>query len=100
MERIARAVLRFETMCDHRVTRVERSWAGLRTFARDHAPVIGWASDAEGFFWLAGLGGFGVQTSPAVSQLAASLILGEEASAALRGHGVSPERYAPARLVS
>lgn len=97
---IARAVLRFETMCDHRVSRVERAWAGLRTFASDQAPAIGWAPDAEGFFWLGGLGGFGVQTSPAVSQLAASLILGEEPPAALSGHGVDPQRYAPARLAS
>jgi D-arginine dehydrogenase len=97
---IARAILRFETMCDHRVARVERSWAGLRTFARDRAPVIGWAPDAPSFFWLAGLGGFGVQTSPAVSQLAASLILGEETPAELTAHGVDPRRYAPARLAS
>lgn len=97
---IARAVLRFETMCRHRVARVERSWAGLRTFARDQAPVVGWASDAEGFFWLAGLGGFGVQTSPAVSQLAASLILGEPPPPELTAYGVDPQRYAPARLVS
>lgn len=95
---VARAVLRFETMCDHRVGRVERSWAGLRTFAPDHAPVIGWSPDDDCFFWLAGLGGFGVQTAPAVSQLAASLILGQSTPAALTDHGVDPARYAPARL--
>lgn len=97
---VARAVLRFETMCDHRVARVERSWAGLRTFAPDHAPVIGWSSDDESFFWLAGLGGFGVQTAPAVSQLAASLILSRPMPGRLADRGVDPARYAPARLAS
>lgn len=97
---IARAVLRFETLCDHRVARVERSWAGLRTFAPDKAPVIGWSHEDDSFFWLAGLGGFGVQTAPAVSQLAASLILGRTALAELTDRGVDPTRYAPARLAN
>lgn len=97
---VARALLRFETLCDHRVTGVERCWAGLRTFAPDKAPVIGWSPDDDGFFWLAGLGGFGVQTAPAVSQLAASLILGASTPADLADHGVDPARYAPARLTA
>ncbi|MDR6623883.1 FAD-binding oxidoreductase [Caulobacter segnis] len=95
---VARAVLRFETMCDHRLTRIERRWAGLRTFAPDQAPVVGWSAEIEGYFWLAGLGGFGVQTSPAVSLLAASQILGEAVPSTLTALGVIPERYAPARL--
>lgn len=99
-EDVARAVLRFETVCDHRVARIERSWAGLRTFARDQAPAIGWASDAGDFFWLAGLGGFGVQTAPAVSLLAASLILGEATPSELASRGVDPDLYAPARLAA
>ena len=95
---VARAVLRFETMCDHRLTRIERRWAGLRTFAPDQAPIIGWSAEIEGYFWLAGLGGFGVQTAPAVSLLAASQILGEATPSALTAHGVDPRRYAPARF--
>ena len=55
---VARAVLRFETICDHRLTRIERRWAGLRTFAPDQAPVVGWSTEVEGYFWLAGLGAF------------------------------------------
>lgn len=93
---IARAVLRFQTMCDHRVPRVERSWAGLRTFSSDRAPIIGRAREAEDFFWLAGLGGFGIQTAPAVSRLAASLILGRSLDTDLCG--VDPRLYAPGRF--
>src|SRR5690606_22499098 len=54
------------------VTRVTHSWAGLRTFAPDRSPVVGFAPDAEGFFWLAGQGGYGVQTAPALSRLCAA----------------------------
>lgn len=97
---VARAVLRFETVCDHRVARVEHSWAGLRTFASDKAPVIGWSPVREDFFWLAGLGGFGVQTAPAVSELAASLILGRGVAPELTDRGVDPARYAPHRLAA
>lgn len=56
------------------VTRVERSWAGLRTFAPDRTPVAGFDAAADGFFWLAGQGGYGIQTAPALSALAAQLI--------------------------
>ena len=45
------------------------SWAGLRTFAPDRYPVLGEDPEADGFFWLAGQGGFGVQTSPELGKL-------------------------------
>lgn len=97
---VARAVLRFETICDHRLTRIERRWAGLRTFAPDQAPVVGWSTEVEGYFWLAGLGGFGVQTAPAVGNLAASLILGRQLPSQLAECGVDPALYAAARLAA
>jgi len=53
------------------------TWAGLRTFAPDRLPVVGFDADAENFFWYAGQGGYGIQTSPALSALAAKLICGE-----------------------
>lgn len=59
------------------VHRIRSRWAGLRTFAPDRHPVVGWAKDADGFFWLAGQGGFGLQTSPAMARIAASLIGGD-----------------------
>lgn len=62
------------------ITRVEHSWAGMRTFAPDRTPVVGFAPEAEGFFWLAGQGGYGMQTAPALSQLAADLCLGRPSS--------------------
>ncbi|MEI2387208.1 FAD-binding oxidoreductase [Breoghania sp. JC706] len=73
---LAEGLHRFEQAVTMPVTRVERSWAGLRSFVSDRTPVVGFAPDADGFFWLAGQGGYGVQTAPALSQLAADLCLG------------------------
>lgn len=95
---IACAMLRFHDVADHPVTRIHHRWAGLRTFASDRAPVIGWSQAAPGFFWLAGLGGFGIQTTPAVSRLAAALVRGRRPPQDLSDHGVDAEIYSPARL--
>nr|WP_281389452.1 FAD-dependent oxidoreductase [Sphingomonas sediminicola] len=57
-----------------KVGRIQSRWAGLRTFAPDRHPVVGFDQQAEGFFWLAGQGGYGLQTSPAMAQIAESLI--------------------------
>ncbi|MBO1266413.1 NAD(P)/FAD-dependent oxidoreductase [Arthrobacter cavernae] len=64
---------------------VDRSWTGLRTEAADGVPVVGFDAEARGFFWLAGQGGYGFQTSSAIAELAAALILGE-----LSGQPASP----------
>ncbi|PVB62900.1 FAD-binding oxidoreductase [Labrenzia sp. 011] len=73
---LAEGLYRFEQAVTMPVTRVERNWAGLRSFVPDRTPVVGFAGDADGFFWLAGQGGYGVQTAPALSQLTADLCLG------------------------
>jgi D-arginine dehydrogenase len=75
---VAIAIDRFEHVVDWPVERVERSWAGLRSFAPDRLPVYGFDPDAPAFFWCAGQGGFGIQTAPAAAKLAASLLLNEE----------------------
>ncbi|MDP3524579.1 MAG: FAD-binding oxidoreductase [Hoeflea sp.] len=73
---IAEGLHRYEQAVTAPVTRVEHSWAGMRTFAPDRTPVVGFAPEDNGFFWLAGQGGYGMQTAPALSQLAADLCLG------------------------
>lgn len=73
---IAEGLYRFEQAVTIPVTRVEHSWAGMRTFAPDRTPVVGFAPEADGFFWLAGQGGYGMQTAPALSALVADLCLG------------------------
>ena len=75
---IATAIDRFESVVDWPVERVERSWAGLRSFAPDRVSVYGFDPAQPGFFWCAGQGGFGIQTAPAASELGAALLLGDE----------------------
>jgi len=73
---VALALDRFRRMCDWRMRRVATKWAGLRNFAPDRLPVYGADPLQEGFFWCAGQGGWGVQTSPAGSMVAAAAVLG------------------------
>jgi D-arginine dehydrogenase len=73
---LALAAARMEERTTVEVKRVHSKWAGLRTFTPDRHPAAGFASDADGFFWLAGQGGFGLQTSPAMAAIAESLIAG------------------------
>ncbi len=91
---IARAIDRFQQVVDWNVTRLERKWAGLRSFAKDRLPVIGRDTDCGEFFWLVGQGGFGIQTAPAVAKLATSLLL----ETSLELQGVDAALYRPGRL--
>jgi len=90
---VALALDRFERATTWRIRRVERAWAGLRTFAPDRIPVYGFDRDVPGFFWCVGQGGFGIQTAPAASELAAALLLGKAPPA-----GLDPAPYAADRL--
>jgi D-arginine dehydrogenase len=55
---------------------VTTAWAGLRTFAPDRNPVVGPDPAAAGLCWLAGQGGYGIQTAPALAQLVADAVTG------------------------
>jgi len=77
---VAVAADRLERHTNLSVRRIAQSWAGLRTFAPDGAPVIGPDPRAEGFFWLAGQGGYGIQTAPAAARIAADLLAGRAVS--------------------
>lgn len=73
---VALAAHRMEQRTIVEVRRIHSKWAGLRTFTPDSHPAAGFAPDAEGFFWLAGQGGFGLQTSPAMAAIVESLLAG------------------------
>ncbi len=92
---LAEGLYRFEQAVTFPVTRVESSWAGLRTFAPDRTPVAGFDSKADGFFWLAGQGGYGIQTAPALAALAAALIRGRAPEAGIESllPKLSPARF-------
>lgn len=95
---IAECVERLQERADIPVRRIVRSWAGLRTFASDRTPVIGYEPTAEGFFWLAGQGGYGVQTAPAAGRVAAALALGQGLPEDVRALGLREEQLSPARF--
>ncbi len=93
---VAITIDRFEHMCDWPVRHIVRTWAGLRNFAPDRLPVLGADPAAPGFYWCAGQGGWGIQTAPAASAVAAARILGLSLP---RGYaGIDPAPYDPARF--
>ncbi|MET0370263.1 MAG: FAD-dependent oxidoreductase [Sphingobium sp.] len=93
---VAEAIERFEQVVDWPIASVERRWAGLRTFAPDRAPVYGFDPAHPGLFWFAGLGGFGIQTSPAAAALCAAMLTGETPPSAIASIDAAP--YSPGRF--
>ncbi len=94
---LAIAVDRIERATTLDVRRMHSRWAGLRSFVADRSPVAGFAVDAPGFFWLAGQGGYGIQTAPALSRFAASQLLGQPVPEDLVDLGLTPSALGAAR---
>ena len=80
---------RIETAFDLSLRRIESRWAGLRSFVPDGDPVAGYDPEGEGFFWLAGQGGYGIQTAPALARAAAALVRGAEIPGDIAAEGVT-----------
>jgi D-arginine dehydrogenase len=97
---VAICVDRLQGVADIPVRRVLRAWAGLRTFAADRTPVIGFAPGALGFFWFAGQGGYGMQIAPAAARLGAALARGEAAPTDIAALGVEAAALSPARFLA
>lgn len=95
---IAIAADRVMGMTHFDIRHISHSWAGLRTFAPDKTPIVGFDAAVPGFFWLAGQGGYGFQTSPALAGLAADLVAARPFPARLHGLGLRPEMLSPARF--
>lgn len=93
---VAIAIDRFQKVVDWPIEAVERKWAGLRSFAPDRLPVYGFDPAADGFFWCAGQGGFGIQTAPAAAKMAAALLLAADPEPMV-AH-IDPAPFAPARF--
>ncbi|WP_276990145.1 NAD(P)/FAD-dependent oxidoreductase [Lentibacter algarum] len=76
---LAEGLHRFEQMVNIPLVKPSHTWAGLRSFAPDRSPIVGFDPASEGFFWLAGQGGYGVQTAPALAALTRALATGAKA---------------------
>ncbi len=94
---VAIAVDRLETVTTMQIRQVRRKWAGLRSFVADKTPVVGFAPDAPGFFWLAGQGGYGIQTAPAMGELTSALVRGLPVPAHMVALGLRVQDVAPGR---
>ena len=95
---IALCIDRVERASTLAIRRVARKWAGLRSFVKDKTPVAGFAPDMANFFWLAGQGGYGIMTSPAMGRIAAALAQRKAMPADIAARGVSAADLSPARF--
>jgi D-arginine dehydrogenase len=92
---VATAAWRIEDRTHATVGALRAKWSGLRTFTPDRIPAVGFAPDAEGFFWLAGQGGAGLQTAPALSDIAAELVAGRSSPVSgIDAAILDPKRFA------
>jgi D-arginine dehydrogenase len=95
---VALLVERLQQATRFEIRRITAKWAGLRSFAPDRTLVAGYDAQRRGFFWLAGQGGYGIQTAPAMGMIAAALVLRRELPAPVRDQGVEAAALSPARL--
>jgi D-arginine dehydrogenase len=73
---IATGIHRIEAATTLIIRRPRRTWAGLRSFVSDGNLVGGFDPASAHFFWVAAQGGYGIQTSAAMGELCAALLLG------------------------
>jgi D-arginine dehydrogenase len=97
---VAICVERIQQALDIEVRRIDHQWAGLRCFAPDRTPVAGFDPRAEGFFWLAGQGGYGIMTAPVLAAITAHLVTGAALPASIERSGLDLASLAPSRLIS
>ena len=97
---IAEGIHHFQHVVDMEVNRVTHTWAGLRSFVADKAPVAGFIDEENSLFVLAGQGGYGIQTCPALSRLGAALLTGSDIPNDIVGQDLRIEDISPSRLFS
>lgn len=94
---IAICIDRIERAFDVQVRRIDSKWAGLRSFVADKSPVAGFSDQVPGFYWLAGQGGYGIQSAPGLSRFAAAEILGQPIPADILAERFDPSTVRPGR---
>ncbi|MEU4674419.1 FAD-binding oxidoreductase [Amycolatopsis sp. NPDC023774] len=95
---VARALESINDITTLGLRSVRRAWAGLRSFVADRAPVVGSWAGHEGFHFVAGQGGYGIQMAPALAAIAADAVLEGELSARTAAYGATLDALGPGRL--
>jgi len=95
---VALGIARIAAVTTLDIRTVVRAWAGLRSFVADHRPVNGWDPELPGFYWLAGQGGFGIKTSPAMGRFVAAMILEGAPPEDLEARGITAASVGVERL--
>ncbi len=95
---VALAIQRVNEVTTLGIRSVVSTWAGLRTFAPDRNPVVGYDPEVSGLFWLAGQGGTGIQMAPALARVAADLLQATDAAAVALPPGLDLAAISPSRL--
>lgn len=96
---LALAAHNIESQTTLNIERIHHKWAGLRTFSADRQPVVGYDSSNRDFFWLVGQGGFGIQTAPALSRVAAILARQESLPGEFQAAGLSELALSASRFL-
>lgn len=94
---VAVAADRIQTDTIFEIQRLASRWAGLRSFVADKSPVVGFDPSTEGFLWLAGQGGYGIQTSAGMGRLSSAMALGRGVPDDMAGLGLRAADLAPDR---
>lgn len=97
---IALGIYQIEEHTTLSIRRPSHTWAGLRSFFADGDLVSGYDPATPGLYWVAGQGGYGIQTSAAMGEASAALIRHEALPEHLSRHGLSAEMLSPARLLN
>jgi D-arginine dehydrogenase len=95
---VAIAVDRIEQVIDFEIKKLLRAWTGLRSFVADRDPVSGFDAHLPGFYWHCALGGYGIQTSPALGLFAAHTVLARGLPDTLAAAGIQTAHLSPTRL--
>lgn len=94
---VARAIEHINAATTLNIRSVRSEWAGLRTFTPDRTMVIGSDPEVDGFVWLVGQGGTGIQTAPAAGEMAAAAVRGQPLPEHLSRAGVDIGALGPGR---
>lgn len=97
---VAIGIDRITTATTLNIRRPSHTWAGLRSFLADGDFAIGWDQQVDGFFWLVGQGGYGIQTSPGASLLAANLLRNDPLDPSLQAEDIDVSIVSPARFTT